>query len=566
MASVIGIASEDSALAPVIGFLLCLVFLHVFSKRPFKQDDDSSLGIVLTYSLAFIFLSALLIKVNAQPQGDLEDQLFGILLVLLLIVGPGIIILDIVWSFLSSRIQKLNERRRQRALKEGIEVHKAVRKNSFVQGMGSLRDSTVIQYGADGDCKESTDDNSQISEAHGKIQRSLPDPFELIDTNGDGERLKDEVIAAAEHLKMTPKEAASFFDTVDVNSHRTIHRDQLTAASTVKNVAESCVAGAENVFSFRDFSSQSSIGASKSKALDSLFEVIDLDGDGELIKSEVVASAGLLGLTEEEAASLFEDMDENGSGKLTRDQFSANKFTDKVSVDISTFAESIASSLKSPSLAVVSHSGEAYVERRESKVSAEMFDEMFDFVDEEMQGSSRVQAGNSSVSSTVPSVKSAMNAKPSVDLTLVELFTKIDLNGDGVLDRSEVVAAAYLLGMSAEEAGNLFDRMDVDGGGTLTRSTFGATDFIENVSMQQSNLASDLSSYLVPSTLRSSVLARKKADQFSTKEKNSSLEDEGGFLRSSADMKRIAKAPSSTQEDSSSRDKSNGVKNIGTSI
>ena len=105
LASIIGIASEDSALAPVIGFLLCLAFLHLFSKRPYKKYYDSTLGIVLSYSLAFMFLSALLIKVNAQPYGTLERRIFGAVLIILLLMGPGIIIFTVVRSFLIKRVK-----------------------------------------------------------------------------------------------------------------------------------------------------------------------------------------------------------------------------------------------------------------------------------------------------------------------------------------------------------------------------------------------------------------------------------------------------------------------------
>jgi hypothetical protein len=101
---VIGIASEDSALAPVIGFLLCVAFLHLFSERPFKGNEDSTLGIVLTYSLAFIFLGALLIKVDAQPDGDLERSIFEIVLIFLLLMGPGIIAIESLWSFFSRNV------------------------------------------------------------------------------------------------------------------------------------------------------------------------------------------------------------------------------------------------------------------------------------------------------------------------------------------------------------------------------------------------------------------------------------------------------------------------------
>jgi len=535
LASIIGIASEDSALAPVIGVLLCLVFLHLFSKRPFKDDDDSSLGIILTYSLSFIFLSALLIKVNAQPQGDLEEQLFGVLLVLLLIVGPGIVVMDMFWSFLSSRIQKRNERRKlRRSSFDDLEVRKPVRKNSlvFVRETASSRASFKGTNGTDADCKDSMGD--------------LP-----------------EVLLA----------------------DATLSRDHLNAAAPAKNIDATLVEEGENKLPFHGISSKSASVASKSEALDSLFEVIDLDGDGELIKSEVVAAAGLLGMTEEEAASLFDDMDENESGKLTRAQFSANKVVDKLSVGLNTIAESISSSL-STSSALMKFGGEANLNMTKKKITTKLFGDLFYFVDEDMQGS-RLHAEvseNSSVLSDVPKpseipqvsgiasrVNSAANTKPFVtktlkNLTLEELFTKIDLSGDGELDRSKVVAAADLLEMSAEEAGNLFDKMDIDGSGLLTRSEFGATEFAENVSAHLTDPASDVSDLFGTSTLRDSILARnKRLDQVSSDSTNSNSGTED-YLENDVGIKRISKVSSSKKVKSMSRSLSINSKKIGTSI
>ena len=58
-------------------------------------------------------------------------------------------------------------------------------------------------------------------------------------------------------------------------------------------------------------------------------------------------------------------------------------------------------------------------------------------------------------------------------LTLEELFDLIDANGDGELDRGEVVAACGKLSLTPEAAGKLFDDLDADGDGTLTRAEFG---------------------------------------------------------------------------------------------
>ena len=114
LASVIGIASEGSALAPVVGILLCLGFLHVFCRRPFKEEEDSSLGILLTYSLTFIFISALWIKVDQQPEGNIERRLFGFVLVFLLMMGPGVILLNLFTSMLSNFVERRKKQKMKR--------------------------------------------------------------------------------------------------------------------------------------------------------------------------------------------------------------------------------------------------------------------------------------------------------------------------------------------------------------------------------------------------------------------------------------------------------------------
>jgi len=98
LASVIGIASADSALAPVLGILLSLVFVHVFSFQPFKENGDNTLSIVLTYSLTFIFLGALLVKVAAVPESGFEQVVFGYTLVFVLSLGPALILFESAYT------------------------------------------------------------------------------------------------------------------------------------------------------------------------------------------------------------------------------------------------------------------------------------------------------------------------------------------------------------------------------------------------------------------------------------------------------------------------------------
>jgi hypothetical protein len=151
LASIIGIASGDSALAPVIGFLLCLAFIHLFSKRPYKKDEDSTLGIVLTYSLAHIFLGALLIKVNAQPNGKLERSVFENVLIFLLLMGPGLIVMNTLRSILTKCVNRCKKRCTSERITDDIkknEVRRPRRKQvSLVRPRTKSRlpDSGVIE-------------------------------------------------------------------------------------------------------------------------------------------------------------------------------------------------------------------------------------------------------------------------------------------------------------------------------------------------------------------------------------------------------------------------------------
>jgi len=55
LASVVGLADEDSTISPIVGVLLSLVFIAVFSEfRPFIAEDDCTLGIILSYSITLV--------------------------------------------------------------------------------------------------------------------------------------------------------------------------------------------------------------------------------------------------------------------------------------------------------------------------------------------------------------------------------------------------------------------------------------------------------------------------------------------------------------------------------
>jgi hypothetical protein len=63
----------------------------------------------------------------------------------------------------------------------------------------------------------------------------------------------------------------------------------------------------------------------------------------------------------------------------------------------------------------------------------------------------------------------AGSAPWAVDYGNRALFNQVDVSGDGLLSRDELVAAAHVLNMTPEEAGLFFDSVDVDGSGTLDK-------------------------------------------------------------------------------------------------
>ena len=104
LASVIGILSGDTATAPTLGVVLSLLFISMFERKPYNDDDDSILGTTCSYSLTLIFLSALLIKVDVTKDEGQEQQIFGVLLIVILFAGPGLIIAQVVRSIIAEKL------------------------------------------------------------------------------------------------------------------------------------------------------------------------------------------------------------------------------------------------------------------------------------------------------------------------------------------------------------------------------------------------------------------------------------------------------------------------------
>ena len=172
--------------------------------------------------------------------------------------------------------------------------------------------------------------------------------------------------------------------------------------------------------------------AEKRPTVEELFEMLAVDADSELTKADVVDAAGSLGLTRDEAAQVFEELDADGNGTLSQGDFLGvrkltSAFTQLKNLDFLTQPED---------------------KKKHAFTNA--------------------------------------SQEPPPPPTLSELFTLLDKNGDGTLTKEEVVAGAETLGMTAEGAAELFDKLDSSGSGTLSKDEFGLnlgglTDLVTNL-------------------------------------------------------------------------------------
>ena len=110
LASVIGIiASEKSAASSVLGFLISSLFIYVFSKlEPFNLSDDNDLCVVLSYSLMLMFLAALLIKISVVQEDSQDQEIFGLILIVIFVAGPVSLIAQTTKSTITAIIQRFD--------------------------------------------------------------------------------------------------------------------------------------------------------------------------------------------------------------------------------------------------------------------------------------------------------------------------------------------------------------------------------------------------------------------------------------------------------------------------
>ena len=149
LASIIGIVSERSAAAAVLGTVISGMFTWVSTTlRPFKEISDNTLGVVLAYSLQFFFISALLIKVEVTQDDDDRDQdIFAALLIICLFAGPIAICIAVCSEVLSSNLHEEEDKERNEGEVDELET-------TIVSGTGATDKRVGSEATSDGE-KES---------------------------------------------------------------------------------------------------------------------------------------------------------------------------------------------------------------------------------------------------------------------------------------------------------------------------------------------------------------------------------------------------------------------------
>ena len=74
----------------------------IIFAQPFVDPENNTLGILLAYAVAFFFLGAILIKVDAAGESKRDQLVFEVILMLVMFTGPSLILLKAIYDEVKS--------------------------------------------------------------------------------------------------------------------------------------------------------------------------------------------------------------------------------------------------------------------------------------------------------------------------------------------------------------------------------------------------------------------------------------------------------------------------------
>jgi Ca2+-binding EF-hand superfamily protein len=290
----------------------------------------------------------------------------------------------------------------------------------------------------------------------------------------------------------------------------------------------------------------------KGQEVAKLFDLLDLDGDGELTRDEVVTSYEQLNMTEKEAGDFFDSLDPDRKGVLSRTEWDNRTaglkdfvhagrtvgsrdaeekrrlvaFEAKMREDhihemksgkaksgvsdrpeftapgsMPNYLSSASGKLSPKDMKKFTHTGKGLAEReaRQKAIVDEVERKAKEGDLAEKRNSNRPEFTNAAnMPNYLGSARAATGRTArKKGQEVAKLFDLLDLDGDGELTRDEVVTSYEQLNMTEKEAGDFFDSLDPDRKGVLSRTewdnrTAGLKDFVhagKTIQVKNKNVA-----------------------------------------------------------------------------
>lgn len=255
--------------------------------------------------------------------------------------------------------------------------------------------------------------------------------FKKLDTNGDGTLTKTELEQDVTAAGGTTASADALYAELDPDDTGSVTEQQFEANFPPPSFSPEM--GAQFIADQAQRSGTSSDDDPATQFAASLFDQLDTNGDGTLTKSELEAAVTSAGGTTASADALYAELDPDNTGEVTEEQFVAN----------------------------------------------------FPQPDEAGNGAttSTTSDGGTSAADAVSSLLQSFAPSQMASA----LFAQIDTNGDGTLTKSELEAAVTDAGGTTASADALYAELDPDDTGKVTEQQFAAKLSTLGTTTDQSN-------------------------------------------------------------------------------